>query len=128
MGLFSSLKNINKKLLGKSIGSKVSNLGKGLTKGLTYGFSKEDKYSLLGQYGANQDAVKAAEEAAKLQEQQQADLLTAQENAAKNSLADLTLKNTPNVVAGGTADFLFGNRRRRASGATSSIMTQLGLS
>ncbi len=127
MGLFSGLKKINKKLLGNSLGGAVSNVGQTLTKGLTYGFSKDDKYSLLGQYGEGQDAKKRAEEEARLQQQAQLDLLDAQQNAAKNALTDLSLKNAPDVIAGGTADMLLGTRKRKQGSAANSIATQLGL-
>lgn len=128
MSLFSGLRKVSKTLLGSNLGNKASNVGELYTKGLTYGFSKGDKYSLLGQYSAGLDAKKAAEEKAKLQEQTQLDLLNAQETAAANALQDLSMKNTPNVIAGGTADTLLGLKKRKASGAVSTIATQLGLS
>jgi hypothetical protein len=127
MGLLTSLRNINKRVLGNSLGSAVSNAGQFAVKAHTYGFSNSDKYSLLGQYSQGQDAKAAAEAKAKQQQQTQLDLLTAQENAAQNALADLTLKNTPDVIAGGTADALLGLKKRKTGAAATSISTQLGL-
>ncbi len=86
--------------------------------------SKDNKYSLYGQQMRNKDAKAEASRVAKQQKQAQIDLVNAQ---AENALADLSLENTPNIIAGGTADILVGTRKRRSSMGSKSISTQLGL-
>lgn len=59
--------------------------------------------------------------------QEQLDLLAAQENAAANALVNLGLENTPDVVAGGTADVLTDTRKRKKANGGASIATSLGV-
>ena len=86
---------------------------------------KDNRYSILGAYQRGQDDKKAAAREAELQRQAQLDILAAQK---QNALADLKLDNTPDIIAGGTADALLsGSRRKRRTGNSQSIATQLGL-
>jgi hypothetical protein len=93
-------------------------------------FRRGNMSPLLGHFDEMRSDKASGEAAAKAEKQAQLDLLQKQQNAAENALADLSLLNTPDVIAGGAASNLAmgtGRKRRGGQRAMGSIATQLGV-